>query len=201
MSIDHSEKQGQQLRDELEGERRRARGSHRWWCSDELRFRAVRYAVACSLDGESHGRIADRLGLTGSTLSRWVRDSAGAGSGLREVAIVPATRQKHTACSTTAPPPTHRARSHRRGPRPAAARLPPAGPQVIGSTRSLRVFGYGQESRTNHGAGALERWVPAPSGNAEVGRWGRRNRDGNEDRLVRAQRDRCCIARFSSVGG
>lgn len=101
MSNDHSEEQGQQLRAELDGERRRAGGSYRWWCSDELRFRAVRYAVACSLDGESHGRIGSTLGLTQSTLSRWIRDSAGAGSGFHEVAIVPATHDR-----STAPPPS-----------------------------------------------------------------------------------------------
>jgi hypothetical protein len=51
--------------------------------------------------GESHGRIASRLGLTQSTLSRWIRETDGAGSGFQEVAIVPATHDR-----TTPPPPS-----------------------------------------------------------------------------------------------
>jgi hypothetical protein len=61
MSDDHVEEQGQQLRDELDRERRRAGGSHRWRCSEEPRSRVVTYAVAYSLDGESHAKTAGKF--------------------------------------------------------------------------------------------------------------------------------------------
>ena len=96
MSYDHIEEQGQQLRGELDGERRSAGGTHRWRCSGKLRLRVVAYAVACSLDGESHGQTASRLGLTQSTLSRWIREAPGTGSGFHEVAIVPAPHDRAT---------------------------------------------------------------------------------------------------------
>src|SRR5664280_3264173 len=94
MSDDHSEEQGQQLRGKLNREQRKAGGSHRWRCSEALRLRVVAYAVACALDGDSHGQTASRLGLTQSTLSRWIREGHGAGSGFREAAIVPGTHQR-----------------------------------------------------------------------------------------------------------
>jgi len=89
MSDDHVEEQGQHLRDELDRERRKAGGSHRWRCSEELRLRVVAYAVACSLDGDSHAQTASRLGLTQSTLSRWIREAGESDPGFRSVAIVP----------------------------------------------------------------------------------------------------------------
>jgi len=85
----------------LDRERRKAGGSHRWRCSEELRLRVVTYAVASSADGESHGHTASRLGLTQSTLSRWIREAPGVGSALREVAIVSATLDGAT------PPPAY----------------------------------------------------------------------------------------------
>jgi len=96
MSDDHVDEQGQELRGKLDRERRRAGGSHRWRCSEALRLRVVSYAVACSLDGASHGRTASRLGLTQSTLSCWIREAPGAGSGFHEVAIVPAPHDRAT---------------------------------------------------------------------------------------------------------
>jgi hypothetical protein len=83
------EEQGEQLREEVESERKRAGGVHHWRCSDELRERIVRYAVTRSAEGESHRRIAGRLGLEQATVSRWIRESAGSND-FRPVAIVPA---------------------------------------------------------------------------------------------------------------
>jgi len=103
MSDDHAEEQGQQLRGKLNRERRKAGGSHRWRCSEALRLRVVAYAVACALDGDSHGQTASRLGLTQTTLSRWIREAPGAGTALREVAIVPSTHDRGTPAA--APPP------------------------------------------------------------------------------------------------
>ncbi|MGD1147446.1 MAG: hypothetical protein ABR961_05815 [Thermoanaerobaculaceae bacterium] len=93
MSYDHVEEQGQQLRGKLDRERRKAGGSDRWRCSEELRLRVVTYAVACSADGESHGFIAARLGLTQSTLSRWIREAGESDPGFRSVAIVPSEQK------------------------------------------------------------------------------------------------------------
>ena len=63
--------------------------------SGRLRARIVAYAVTCSADGESHRRIADRLGMRQRTLSRWIRTWRQAGAGVRAVAIVPA-EPRHT---------------------------------------------------------------------------------------------------------
>jgi len=52
----------------------------------------VAYARVCRAEGESHQRIADRLGLCQPTLSRWLRAAAGAASPFRSVAIVPSHR-------------------------------------------------------------------------------------------------------------
>jgi transposase-like protein len=90
MTDDHIEGQGQQLRDELDRERRKAGGDHRWRCSSDVRERVVAYAVACSADGESHGRVAERLGVGQGTLSRWIRRRRQAKGSVRPVAIVPA---------------------------------------------------------------------------------------------------------------
>jgi hypothetical protein len=94
MSDDPIEGQGQQLGDELGGERRVAGGLHRWRCSSDLRARVVAYAVACAADGESHRRIAERLGLVQPTLSRWIRETGGRAAGFRSVAIVPSGRRQ-----------------------------------------------------------------------------------------------------------
>ncbi len=81
--------QGQHLSEELAKEQQRA-GRQRWRCPVDLRARIVAYAVACSADGESHRRIAERLGMRQRTLSRWIRTWRQAGAGVRQVAIVPA---------------------------------------------------------------------------------------------------------------
>ena len=94
MSDDHVDEQGQQLRDELDRERRKTGGDHRWRCSSEVRERVVAYAVACSADGESHGRVAERLGVGQGTLSRWIRRRRRAKGSVRPVAIVPATQDR-----------------------------------------------------------------------------------------------------------
>jgi len=90
------ERQGEQLREHVEIERTRAGGVHHWRCSDGLRERIVRYAVGCSAEGESHRRIAGRLGLEQATVSRWIRESAGS-SDFRQVAIVPVEHSEHIA--------------------------------------------------------------------------------------------------------
>jgi transposase-like protein len=86
--------QGQHLSEELAEQRQRA-GRQRWRCPVDLRARIVAYAVTCSADGESHRRIAERLGMTQRTLSRWIRRWRQTGAGLRAVAIVPA-EHRHT---------------------------------------------------------------------------------------------------------
>ena len=85
--------QGQHLFEELAGQRQRA-GRQRWRCPVDLRARIVAYAVTCSADGESHRRIAERLGMTQRTLSRWIRTWRQAGAGVRAVAIVPAEHRQ-----------------------------------------------------------------------------------------------------------
>lgn len=55
---------------------------------------------ACSADGESNRRIAERLGMTQRTLSRWIRKARQAGAGVRQLAIVPAEHRR-------AAPPAH----------------------------------------------------------------------------------------------
>ena len=80
--------QGEHLSEELTKERQPAVG-RRWRCAVDLRSRIVAYAVACSADGESHQRIADRLGVKERTLSRWIRRARQTGVGVRQVAIVP----------------------------------------------------------------------------------------------------------------
>jgi len=81
--------QGEQLRAQVEIERKRAGGVHHWRCSGELRERVVKYAATCAAEGESHRRIAGRLGIVQPTLSRWIRESADSSKGFRQVAIVP----------------------------------------------------------------------------------------------------------------
>lgn len=87
--------QGQRLSEELAKGRQRVEG-RRWRCPVDLRSRIVAYAVACSADGESHQRIADRLGVTQRTLSRWIRRWRQAGAGVRPVAIVASTHDRAT---------------------------------------------------------------------------------------------------------
>jgi len=53
----------------------------------------VAYAATCTVDGESHGRIATRLALTQSTLSRWIREAGDSDPGFRSVAIVPSEQK------------------------------------------------------------------------------------------------------------
>ncbi len=89
MSDDERSDKGQQLAEELTDERRAAGGTSRWRCSDELRARVVTYAAACRQDGESHVRVARRLGVAQPTLSRWVREAHGSPADFREMAIVP----------------------------------------------------------------------------------------------------------------
>jgi len=92
---------GQQLSEDLRRERELA-APHRWQCSVELREQLVTYAVACRADGESHQRVARRLGLIQPTLSRWIRQARSSAPGLRQVAIVPSARRRDPA---PAPPP------------------------------------------------------------------------------------------------
>lgn len=87
--------QGEHFSEELAEQRQQA-GRKRFWCPVDLRARIVAYAVACSADGESHRRIAERLGMKQRTLSRWIRAWRQAGAGVRAVAIVPA-EHRHTA--------------------------------------------------------------------------------------------------------
>lgn len=95
MDIERIIEQGEHLSEELAKQRQPAVG-RRWRCPVDLRCRVVAYAVACSADGESHQRIADRLGVTQCTLSRWIRRWRQAGAGVRPVAIVPATHELAT---------------------------------------------------------------------------------------------------------
>ncbi len=85
--------QGQRLLEELAKERQRVEG-RRWRCALDLRARVVAHAVACSADGESHRRIAERLGMRQRTLSRWIRRWRHAGADVRQVAIVPASYRR-----------------------------------------------------------------------------------------------------------
>ena len=89
------------MSDDLRHERELA-APHRWQCSVELREKLVAYAVACRADGESHQRVAERLGLLQPTLSRWIRKARASAPGLRQVAIVPSRGQRAPAAS---PPP------------------------------------------------------------------------------------------------
>lgn len=156
MSDDNVEEQGRGLRDELDGERRKAGADHRWRYSSDVRERVVAYAVACSADGESHGRVAERLGVGQGTLSRWIRRRRRAKVGVRPVAIVPAGG-RHAA------PPGARAPLRLVSPRGfvvlglgrGPARLAAAGPRVIRSTRSVRVFVYGSPADMRRGFDGL----------------------------------------------
>lgn len=85
--------QGQRLSEELAEQRQRAGRKH-FWCQVDLRARIVAYALACSADGESHQRIAERLGMTQRTLSRWIMRWRQGHAGVRQVAIVPAERRR-----------------------------------------------------------------------------------------------------------
>jgi transposase-like protein len=93
MSDDERSDEGQELADELAEERRAAGGTNRWRCSDELRARVVTYVAACREVGESHVRVARRLGVAQPTLSRWVREAHGSQAEFREMAIVPIQRR------------------------------------------------------------------------------------------------------------
>ena len=101
MGDHHLLEQGQQLSEQLRQERQAA-APHRWQCSGELRARIVAYAVACRADGESHQRVAERLGLIQPTVSRWIRKARAVAPGLRHVAIVPS--RGHRTAATTPPP-------------------------------------------------------------------------------------------------
>ncbi len=94
--------EGERLSQELSGQRQTREG-RRWRSPVDLRSRIVAYAVACSADGESHQRIADRLGVKQRTLSRWIRTARQTRAGVRQVAIVPSTRDRAT------PPPARAA--------------------------------------------------------------------------------------------
>ena len=95
MDDDGINEQGQRLSEELAKERQGVAG-RRWRCALDLRARIVAHAVACSADGESHRRIAERLGMRQRTLSRWIRTWRQAGAGVRQVAIVPASHRRAT---------------------------------------------------------------------------------------------------------
>ncbi len=93
MSDEQVRERGEELHEDLEHERASAGGLHRWRCSADLRARVLAYAGGCTADGESHTRIAERLGVGQATLSRWIREAQGEASGFRSVAIVPAERR------------------------------------------------------------------------------------------------------------
>jgi transposase-like protein len=94
MRDDDIEGQGEELREALALERLEAGGPGRWRCSERLRARVVAYAVGCLADGESQTRIAARLGIQQSKLSRWLREAGtGTDAGFRQVAIVPSERR------------------------------------------------------------------------------------------------------------
>lgn len=69
-------------------ERKRAGGLHRWRCSADLRDRVVSHARSCLATGDSMRRLAERLGVTQGTLSRWLRDASE--PSIQSVSIVPA---------------------------------------------------------------------------------------------------------------
>jgi hypothetical protein len=94
------EEQGERLRERLDIERERVGGVHHWRCSDELRERIVGYAATCSANGESHRRIAGRLGIVQPTLSRWIREPGGSND-FRQVAIVPAEHREHASAAAS----------------------------------------------------------------------------------------------------
>lgn len=102
MDEDQLNQQGKRLAEELERERASV-GRHAWRCSEPLRSRIVAYAVACEGDGESHGRIALRLGVAQPTLSRWVREARVQGASLLPVAIVPRTHPRAAASMPPSP--------------------------------------------------------------------------------------------------
>lgn len=88
MSEDHLIADGRRLAKELQRERGGCvRGE--WRCSGSLRERILDYAAKCRGDGESDHRIAKRVGIVQSTLSRWMRLAERRESGFRQVAIVP----------------------------------------------------------------------------------------------------------------
>lgn len=59
-------------------------------CPGELRTKLVSFAHVCRERGEPVRDIAERLGLTESTLTRWLRaDRKELAAGFRSVAIVP----------------------------------------------------------------------------------------------------------------
>ena len=109
MDSDRIIEEGRLFFEELAKERQRVERC-RFGCPVDLRSRVVVYAVACSADGESHGRIASRLVLGQPTLSRWMRQSRQRAAGVRRVAIVPATR--HRATPLAARPPLRLVSSH-----------------------------------------------------------------------------------------
>jgi transposase-like protein len=93
--------QGQQLCEQVRHERQQL-APQRWRCSPELRSRLVAYSLACRADGESHQRVAERLGIIQTTLSRWIRKARASAPNLRQVAIVP-VRCSRTSVAPAAP--------------------------------------------------------------------------------------------------
>jgi hypothetical protein len=91
MSEDQIIERGEGLAEELAAQRRET-VDRRWRCSLDLRRRIVAYALACSADGESHARIAARVGLKQRTLSRWIARWRASDAGVHRVAIVPSGR-------------------------------------------------------------------------------------------------------------
>ncbi len=72
-------------------------------------------------------------------------------------------RPSQTANSTAATAPAHPARLRRRRSRSRAAGVPPAGPRVIGPTRSVRVFAYGSPADMRKGSTACTVWSGSTS--------------------------------------
>ena len=135
----------------------------------KLRLRVVAYAVACSLDGESHGQTASRLGLTSPPLpldSRGAWDRVGLSRGGDRAG---STRPRHAAGRTRASPPAHPRGFVVEG-LDWTARLTPAGPRVIGSTRSVRVFAYSETADMRKGFDGLYGLVKEHSSATALGR-------------------------------
>lgn len=104
MSEDRVIEQGERLGEELAAQRAK-RGAGRWRCPADLRARTVAYAVACNADGESHARIASRLGIRQRTLSRWIARWRRSDPVVRPVAIVPSVRRASAPVTASASSP------------------------------------------------------------------------------------------------
>lgn len=80
---------GERLAEEVSRELPTQHGK-RWRCPEDLRSRVTSFSRVCRERGEPVRDIARRLGLTESTLARWLRaERKATASAFRSVAIVP----------------------------------------------------------------------------------------------------------------